>query len=170
MDEAWQIITDYPNYAISNHGRVKRLVARTCARAGAILKTPPRSKCRPYPCVDLCNGGKKKTIFVHTLVAMAFLPRPNFEGAEVNHIDGDKANPMVSNLEWTTSSENSLHSYQHGLQTAVGESNGQSKLTEENVKEIRSGYERPEFYADKYGVDRVTVLDVLARRTWRHVS
>lgn len=58
----------------------------------------------------LCKKGLSKRILVHVLVAEHFLePRP--DGHEVNHIDGNKANNQVSNLEWKTKSQNILHSY-----------------------------------------------------------
>lgn len=118
--ERWAVIDDFPNYAISDQGRVKRLTSVTCAKAGSILKTPPRSKCRPYPSVDLCHNGKRRTEMVHILVARAFLEAPAFEGAEVNHKNGNKADPVFTNLEWATSSGNSLHAYETGLADARG--------------------------------------------------
>ncbi|MDU9394545.1 NUMOD4 motif-containing HNH endonuclease [Pseudomonas sp. zfem002] len=114
MLEQWKTIADYPDYAISNLGRVKRLTSRTCAKAGSILKTPGRSKSRPYLSVDLCFLGGKRTELVHRLVAIAFLGEPPFAGAEVNHIDGNKGNASVTNLEWITSSANQQHAYAAG--------------------------------------------------------
>jgi hypothetical protein len=72
------------DYAVSNLGRIKRLTSRTFAKADSIPKTPPRSNKNPYPAVDLCRDGKRRTCAVHQLVAAAFLePRP--DGLEVNH-------------------------------------------------------------------------------------
>ncbi|MFV0916089.1 NUMOD4 domain-containing protein [Ralstonia nicotianae] len=93
MEERWKQIAGYPDYAVSDLGRVKRLTSRTCAKAGSILKTPPRGKKNPYPSVDLCLNGKKRTEMVHRLVAAAFLGLPPFEGAEINHKDGNKSDP-----------------------------------------------------------------------------
>jgi hypothetical protein len=172
--EQWKTVAGYPDYAVSNLGRVKRLTTRTCARAGAILKSSPRSKTHPYLVVDLCRDGKRKTMAVHQLVAAAFLEPPAFEGAEVNHRDGNKGNPVATNLEWVTSSGNKLHAYCAGLARADGENNGQAKLTAQVVRQLReratgvAGEE--EAMAAPLGVSASTVRDALKRRTWRHVG
>ncbi|UUT22145.1 NUMOD4 motif-containing HNH endonuclease [Pseudomonas sp. T8] len=173
MEEQWKTILDYPDYAVSNLGRIKRLTTRTCAKAGMILKTPGRSKSRPYLSVDLCYPGGKRTELVHRLVAVAFLGEPPFQGAEVNHIDADRGNAAASNLEWVTSSANQLHAYASGLQTAKGESNGQAKLTEPEVLEMRALHATAgvdmESLADRYGIHKRTALDVVTRRSWAHI-
>ncbi|MCP1120097.1 HNH endonuclease [Robbsia andropogonis] len=173
-DERWVAIEAYPDYAVSDHGRIKRLTSRTCAKAGAILKTPPRSKARQYPSVDLCRiGQKKRTELVHILVAKAFLDPAPFEGAEVNHIDGNKANPYFKNLEWITSSGNKVHAYESGLSDAKGEANGQSKLTDSAVLEIRmlaaKGAASAKFLAVRFGVNERTIQDVVRRVSWAHI-
>ena len=63
-----------------------------------------------YKTVSYMENGKQKQIAVHRLVALAFLPNPENK-PEVNHIDGDKSNNNVSNLEWVTRSENTQHAY-----------------------------------------------------------
>ena len=70
-----------------------------------------------YEYVHLCNG-KNNTILkrVHRIVAEAFIPNPD-SCKQVNHIDGDKANNSVSNLEWCTSQQNNIHALQTGLRT-----------------------------------------------------
>lgn len=173
MEEQWKTIQAYPDYAVSNLGRIKRLTSRTCAKAGTILKTPGRSKARPYLSVYLCYPGGKRTELVHRLVALAFLGEPPFPGAEINHIDADRGNAAVTNLEWVTSSANQSHAYEQGLQTAKGESNGQAKLTESQVLEIRSLHAKADAkvsaLAERYGVHTRTVLDIVNRRTWAHI-
>lgn len=171
MKEEWKAIEGFPDYEISNLGRVMRMTSRTCAKAGTILKTPPRSKAHPYPAVDLCApGSRRRTKAVHILVADAFLePRP-FNGAEVNHKDGNKSDPRADNLEWTTSSGNKLHAYRHGLNCAKGERNGQAKLTAAQVEDIRarSTGRRGEqaAFAREFGVSSTTIRDVIVRRCW----
>lgn len=167
--EQWKVIESHKDYAISSLGRVKRLTSRTCAKAGSILKTPIRSKASPYPCVDLCADGTRRTVAVHQLVAEAFLPAPDFMGAEVNHIDGNKANPIASNLEWVTSSGNKKHAYREGLSKAHGEHNGKAKLTDRAVVEIRSSLESDEDLANRFGVTAWTIRDARHMKTWQHV-
>lgn len=173
MEEQWKTIQNYPDYAVSNLGRIKRLTTRTCAKAGTILKTLGRSKARPYLSVDLCYPGGRRTELVHRLVAIVFLGEPPFHGAEVNHIDADRGNAAVFNLEWVTSSDNQHHSYEHGLQTAKGESNGQAKLKEGEVLEMRALHSTSgvdvETLAELYGIHKRMALDVVRRKSWAHI-
>ncbi|QOI04597.1 NUMOD4 motif-containing HNH endonuclease [Pseudomonas savastanoi] len=173
MEEQWETIKAYPDYAVSSHGRIKRLTTRTCAKAGTILKTPGRSKSRPYLSVDLCYPGGKRTELVHRLVAIAFLGEPPFPGAEVNHIDADRGNASATNLEWVTSSANQQHAYDTGLQCAKGELNGRAKLSDIEVLEMRSLHSVSgvdiESLAGRYGVHKRTAQDVVSRNSWAHI-
>lgn len=101
MKEIWKDIEGYEGvYHVSNLGRAKRVTT------GRILKS---GKDRGgYLQVDLCKNGKHKTHRIHRLVAQAFIPNPENK-PEVNHIDENKTNNMVSNLEWMTAKENSNH-------------------------------------------------------------
>ena len=77
---------------------------------------------------------------VHRLVAKCFIPNP-MNKPEVNHIDGNKLNNDVSNLEWVTVSENAKHAFATGLKQPIkGEKNGQAKLSARDVEFIRSHY------------------------------
>ena len=87
-----------------------------------------------YLQTGLCFDGKVKLWSVHRLVALLYIPNPNGL-KEVNHKDGNKTNNHVSNLEWVTRKENSLHSTQI-LKKNIGSVVKSSKLKEEDVKEI----------------------------------
>jgi hypothetical protein len=65
--------------------------------------------------VELWDNGRGKKHSIHRLLAEAFIPNPDNK-PHVNHIDGDKANNALSNLEWVTQSENQKHAYKLGLQ------------------------------------------------------
>ena len=79
------------------------------------MKTRNRSGTE-YQIINLSLlNGTKRTFRLHRLVLMAFNPVPIMEELEVNHIDGDKLNNALSNLEWCTSSENQKHAFNLGL-------------------------------------------------------
>lgn len=113
MKEIWKDVSNYEGlYQVSNLGRVKSLekiifsdgVARR--RRERILKSTNR---RGYRQLTLSKWGDKKQKSVHRLVAESFIPNPDCK-LEINHIDGDKANNKVNNLEWCTRRENAIHS------------------------------------------------------------
>ena len=75
----------------------------------------------------------KTDLQVHRFIMYFFNPVENMENLQVNHIDGDKKNNNLDNLEWCTPSENLKHAFRTGLKTQVGEKNSFSKLTEKDV-------------------------------------
>lgn len=89
-----------------------------------------------YTCISANN--KKHNLRVHVCVAKAFIPNP-LGLPEVNHKDGIKAHVHKDNLEWSTASANTIHAFDCGL-SKVGENHGRSKLTSEQVTEIRARY------------------------------
>ena len=115
--------------------------------------------------------GKKKTFRLHRLVMLAFKPIENSEQLEVNHIDGNKLNNRLDNLEWCTSSENQIHAFQNGLQKArTGERSNFSKLSKEDIKIIfkmrEQGFTQQEI-ADKVGCTRSNISYILNKKTWQ---
>lgn len=75
-----------------------------------------RAKNNGYYVTDLWKDGKGKTHHVHRIVAEAFIPNPENK-ATVNHIDGNKSNNAVSNLEWSTPHEQNMHFYANHLKS-----------------------------------------------------
>lgn len=112
--EVWRDVAGFEGrYQISDLGRVKSLNYRKSSQA-RIMK-PHRYKAG-YEAVRL-NGRWKK---VHRLVAEAFVENPGNK-REVNHINGDTCDNRATNLEWCTSSENSQHAWDTGLQKMTDE-------------------------------------------------
>jgi hypothetical protein len=173
--EIWKDISEKPNYQISNKGRVKskhRVITRSNGAKQTvkerIIKTYFDSN--GYERAVLQHGKKTKQFAVHRLVAMAFIE--NKEGKPfVNHIDGNKTNNTLSNLEWVTKSENERHAFMIGLKCLKGENHNQSKLTEAQVREIRSkkGVNTYEALAKEYGVTKSAISSILNNRTWNHL-
>lgn len=104
--EEWREIREYPKYSVSNEGRVRNF------KTGRILKQGTHKQ--GYHLVWLSDENGRHGKSVHRLVAEAFIPNPNGK-PQVNHIDGNKANNGVKNLEWNTGSENTKHAYKTGL-------------------------------------------------------
>ena len=129
MDEEWRDISGFNgNYQISNFGRVKskeRVVSnsvRTYVKEEQILRTQTMKS--GYKCVVLREAGKKRLLKIHRLVATAFISNPDNLPC-VNHIDGNKTNNFVGNLEWCTVEYNNKHAIQNGLKPLVCGSNVQ---------------------------------------------
>lgn len=97
IKENWKPIDGFEGYAVSNLGRIKSLNYKRTGKE-KILK-PMKNK--GYLQVGLCRNGKRKMFYVHRLVATAFLPNPN-GFTEINHIDEDKTNNVVDNIEWAS--------------------------------------------------------------------
>lgn len=170
MMEEWKPIADWPDYAISNHGRVMRTTTYGRGIAGTIRKPVIVAG---YLAVALTNrDGRRKMLHIHRLVALAFLGEPPAPDMEVNHIDADRLNPRLDNLEWMTKGQNRKHGYDVGFAEAKGERNGHSKLTTEQATIIRAeGADRSNWLglAERFNVTTATVRDVATGRTWKHL-
>lgn len=109
--EIWKAIDGYEGlYEVSNHGNVRSI------KRGIILK--PATNTFGYQIVGLSKNGKRKEGKIHRLVAKAFIDNPNNK-KQVNHIDGDKKNNNVSNLEWVTNQENTIHALNTGIKKTI---------------------------------------------------
>lgn len=107
LNEEWRQIKDFPNYIVSNLGRVKNI------KTNKILKATPDKD--GYLLVGLGHGNTRK---VHRLIATSFIPNP-YNKPEVNHKNGDKTDNEVANLEWVTHSENQKHAFANGLHKPI---------------------------------------------------
>lgn len=116
----WKEIEEFPNYQVSKSGEVKNV------KTGRILK--PATSANGYYIVSLSDKEKRKTALVHRLVATAFIPNP-LNGNIVNHLNGNKKDNHVSNLEWADQLENMNHWY-YSLQDKPYSHNN-------NLKELR---------------------------------
>ena len=107
MNEVWKAVKGYEGlYEISNTGKVKSLIKER------LLK--PWEHKKGYLVVKLTKDKSHKEFKIHRLVAQAFIP--NIDNKEqVNHIDGNKHNNYVENLEWCNDAENRMHAYKNGL-------------------------------------------------------
>lgn len=111
MQEIWKNIKKFNGlYKVSNLGKVKSLISNRILTPATVAYQ--NTKRTGYYVVNL----KRKLYYIHRLVAEAFIPNPN-NLPQVNHIDGNKKNNCVENLEWCTNSENIRHAYENNLIT-----------------------------------------------------
>lgn len=108
MECVWKDIAGYDGlYQVSSSGKVKRLSGFQ-SKNERVLKEINNGN--GYMGVSLCKGSKPVRVYIHRLVAQAFIPNPENK-PQVNHIDGNRGNNELSNIEWVTSSENHHHKY-----------------------------------------------------------
>jgi hypothetical protein len=185
VGEVWRDVQGYEGlYQVSNLGRVKSLnreVTRkyksgktsTWIQKGKVLKAP--LDISGYPRVALYKNYKSKFVFVHRLVAQAFLGSVKVtDDMQVNHMDGIKTNNYVDNLEWCTRSENMRHAHEIGVKKALkGEELWNSKLTEEDVREIKKLLDQGETGASiarRFSIHPMQVSSIKLGKAWAHVK
>jgi len=167
--EEWRPVVGYEGfYDVSNRGRIKSIEREDSRHTGRVL-SPGHPRGRPH--INLFKHGRAsaKRHYVHILVLEAFVS-PRLPGMQCNHLDGDKANNRVPNLEWGTQFDNMRHAFDNGLIVAAhGEKNGQSKLTEGDVRRARaliaSGVTRVAI-GKILGVHNTTITAIHTGKSW----
>jgi hypothetical protein len=118
-----------------------------------------------YRC--LCLNGKKYR--EHRLIAEKFIPNPDNK-PHINHIDGNKSNNSIDNLEWVTPSENQLHSYKTGLSKPLAKDNNPySKLKSSDTPVIRQRFsngEKIQSIRKDYNVSYSTIWRIVNNKGW----
>jgi hypothetical protein len=167
MNEEWRPIPDYP-YEVSSLGRVRRTGAGAGAVVGRILRPVLRNG---YHAVTLRWTQPSVHRYIHRLLAEAFHGAPASEAIEAAHRDGQKTNNCVDNIYWATPLQNAADKHRHGT-TARGERIGNSRLTEDQVRIIRSfGMENSvRKTARAFGLSSSQVHRIKHRSTWRHIQ
>lgn len=160
--EIWKEIEGFSNYMISSEGRVK-------SAFGTIRKFTTTKK--GYLKIGLIGDDKvRKKLSVHRLVAQAFILNTDSK-PQVNHIDCNKSNNNVSNLEWCTNSENQKHAFKHGLQNNKGVNNPRAIFTMDDIRDIRRLREIGLTYlniANMYNVGKTTIYKIINKETWNY--
>ena len=118
--EIWKSIKGYEDkYQVSNFGRVKSLKRVVPHKLYGTKVVPERFlkaylRSHGYYCISLWNNNSKTDKYIHRLLAIYFITNPNNYPC-INHIDGNKTNNSINNLEWCTIKQNNEHSYANGL-------------------------------------------------------
>ena len=159
-------INGFSNYKIRNDG----IIINNRNKIVKIMTTG-----RKYPYVDLFDNNKSNKKSVHILLAEHFISNPSNHPI-VNHLDGNKTNYNISNLEWTTYSGNNKHAYDTGLKEAThGSRVTTSKLTEDIVENICtlivSGCSSPQIKAQlSLNVACSTINKIRNKKLWLRIS
>lgn len=175
-NEEWRPIVGYEGlYEVSNFGRVKRKEKRVYSEVRNCYINKKEQLCPQftdkYKYVNLVVYGlKTKRALLHRIIANAFIPNP-YNKSEVNHIDGNKLNNSIDNLEWVTRSENTIHAYRNNL-IPSGENHPKSKLTNLQVidiyKRIKNG-ETCKKISKEFNLTEYTIRDIKFKRRWINI-
>lgn len=185
--EVWKDVVGWEGcYMISNKGRLKSLDRTVKTRnqttefevdlIGKVIKGNLIGK--GYLQVDLGRiNGKRICRLIHVLVGIHFVENPDLK-PQLNHKDGIKVNNDADNLEWCTQSENIKHAYNTGLNSNEGVKNPASKLTEEEVRRIRKGFEgryviKWEEYgaiASQYNMSDMAIFNLVHKKTYKNIN
>ena len=158
-----------PKYSVSNFGRVRN------NKTNKILS--PRNL-QGYQRVAFYVDGKPTDFRIHRLVAKAFIPNPENK-PQVNHINGNKSDNHVNNLEWCTNGENVRHALRTGLidtrniSLAVrGAKHPRAKLSEKQVMEIKKKlkYQTGLSLAKEYNVTPSLISLIRNNKKWSHIQ
>lgn len=172
MNEEWKNLVyqnkRFENFKVSNTGKLRNTMTNK------EYKTYINHRGYSQVCVSLGSRNDKKVFKIHRCVAETFIPNTDNK-PQINHIDGNKLNNYVSNLEWVTSQENMRHAFDTGLAySKKGEDNSCAKLTSEQVRYIRESYipGDKEFgcrsLANKFNVSHSRISDIVNNKTYKY--
>ncbi|KKN19138.1 hypothetical protein LCGC14_0948940 [marine sediment metagenome] len=158
------IITDLGEFRVYRTGEVCHVDSRGMVH----LLTPFMGK-RGYYNFYVRSGKSRKHLYLHRLLAMAFVSNPK-NLPQIRHLDGNKLNNNIENLIWGTQAENNRDKARHGVDNS-GERCGSAKLTWPIVQAIRKLIKRKcpvsqMRLAEFFGVSQPTICDILKGKTW----
>lgn len=133
VKELWKPLLEYKGIEVSSIGRIRK--AANKSRKERILTEFPKDRDGYYRCSVQRLDGTWTSQPVHRLVAKAFIPRTKNRDI-VNHIDGNRTNNRIENLEWVTPKENVIHSFKFGSRKICKQVSKKTILTDFQVNQI----------------------------------
>jgi hypothetical protein len=172
MIERWTAVRGHEGeFEVSNLGRIKSLARHVRNGNGQrIVRERIRALGKhPQGYLTIAYKVDSPPLLVHRVVAQHFIPNPcNKEF--VNHLDGNKLNNTVENLEWVTREENEKHALETGLKCSAGSRNSMAKLKEEDVRMIRQMKGKGmslSALSTAFGVHKVTIGRIVNNKIWQ---
>lgn len=174
MEEIWKTLVyrqnEYPKFEISNKGNLRNAIT------GTVYKQTINKDTGYYGvCVSINGRNNKKLFKIHRAVAETFIPNLEHKPT-INHIDGNKLNNNVNNLEWTTYSENTKHAINNGLIVPLkGTEKSQARFSKDEVKYIRENYIPKDkrfgccALAQKFGVHHSAISNIINYKSYLDV-
>jgi len=173
-NEIWKDAVGFEGfYKISNSGRVlsmQRIIKNKRGKNYTVSEKILRQPINSHGYVRyslMIEGHLLRSSTAHRLVAIAFIPNPENK-PHVNHIDGNKLNNHVSNLEWCTLQENAQHAFNNGLVKKMDIK--RRKLSECQILTIREFYNGSRgqitTLSKKHKVTRATIRDIINKKTY----
>lgn len=164
-------IKDYTDYYITENGKVYSKKYHHRQNPNCELR---EMKCTihktGYSVIELFKNKIGKSFRVHRLVAECYIPNPDNK-PYVNHIDGNKSNNKLINLEWCTAKENEYHKRTVLKKHIIGSDVYGSKLNNDDVLWIRNN--RNNFSTKelsyKFNVSTTSIYNILKNKTWKHI-
>lgn len=183
-DEDWRVVADFPDYAVSNYGQIKRV--KVDALGHKLTGRPLKAMISKsgYAKVSLCRDARVFNARVNRIVCAAFHGPAPSPGHHAAHNDGDSLNNHADNLRWVDGRENERDKRAHGTaaigerhwsklrpdRRAKGEKHGLAKLNADAVRLIKNDTRRQRDIANAYGVSQRAIWSIKAGKTWSHVS
>jgi hypothetical protein len=122
-----------------------------------------------YLTVSLSIKGKVKKKLLHRLIAELFISNPDNKRC-VNHINGNKLDNRIENLEWCTYHENITHAINSGLRNNKGQRHYRCKLTESQILLIKADNRNQQVIANEYGVVNTLICRIKKGQIWKHIT
>lgn len=183
--EEWRKIPFSEFYEVSSLGRVRKVknIVKNMKNIGHILRQSKSSNGK-YAHVTIWVDGKVKPIRVNRLVCLVFHGEPPTPKHHAAHLNGQSLDNRSENLAWKTPKENEYDKRFHGTarigekhwsktmpeRRARGVGHGKTKITDEDVRAIRLDPRNNSEVGRDYELDKTTILNIRARKTWGHVK
>ena len=167
--EIWKVATRNADYEVSNLGRIRN---KSTLREMRLSKDGSG-----YPQLTLPNGdGTRQTHKLHRLVLETFVPIADCHLYLVNHLNGNKMDASLGNLEWVTQQENIDHAVETVLRvTRAGENHQNAKFTNDQIRRVcellqEGKGEREIARTVDFAINTLTIRQIRQRKTWRQIS